>query len=560
MSAPLSSTASEPIGPRKKRIELSPCLRDSDSDIEKHHLSTNRADDGSAAPSIVDFSKTFIGDSPSSAHPLRMLVVDESRQVRQMCCEVAEAFGFVGIEAESIPAARKILERKDNAIVILDLTQQESVSRSLLAEIRSICPDALLIGTSASATIASAVEIMRAGAFDYLSKPFPLDLLTRTFDRANNRLSFDSERRKLRAMVNGASGMIETLGQSVEMEKLYQILSKVADSKHPVMILGESGTGKRHVARSIHSNGRDSSKPFVSVNCRSLSSISLEQTLFGELSAAGEIGSHRRGVLAAPEGGTVFLDEIGSLTLDLQGRLARVIKDKMVPHSDGVRKDSLSVRILAATSRDMTQMLKDGSFRMDLFCSLSLVNLKIPPLRRRPEDIAFLAQRFLEKVGRSTGVVRTLPQETLRVLETYDWPENTRELETAITHACTLSSEPNVEVDHLPQNILTFARSTDERRRRTSASIGQMTSDSLEEGVIPMAAMEKQAILTALKQTNNDKRMAAKLLGIGKTTLYRKLKEYDVLSDLEPAAPLASPSESVATPTTAESPANLICA
>ena len=169
MSAPLISTASEPIGPRKKQIELSPYLRDSDSDVDKHHLSTNRADDGSAAPSIVDFSKTFIADSPSSAQPLRMLVVDESRQVRQMCCEVAEAFGFVGIEAESIPAARKILERKDNAIVILDLTQQESVSRSLLAEIRSICPDALLIGTSASATIASAVEIMRAGALDYLS-------------------------------------------------------------------------------------------------------------------------------------------------------------------------------------------------------------------------------------------------------------------------------------------------------------------------------------------------------------------------------------------------------
>jgi DNA-binding NtrC family response regulator len=490
-----------------------------------------------------------------------MLVVDESRHVRQMCCEVAEAFGFVGIEAETIRAARKILERKDTAILILDLTQQKSGDRSLLAEMRSICPDALVIGTSASATIASAVDIMRAGAFDYLSKPFPLDLLTQTFDRASKRLCFELERRRLRATVSGSSGMIETLGQSVEMEKLYQILSKVADARHPVMILGESGTGTEHVARSIHSNGRDSSRPFVSVDCRSLSSISLEQMLFGELtSGAGEIGPHRPGVLAASEGGTVFLDEIAGLTLDLQGRLARAIKEKVVPHPDGVRMDTLSVRILAATSRDPAQMLKDGAFRMDLYCSLSLMNLKIPPLRHRPEDITFLAERFLEKIRRVTGVVRILPQETLRVLETYDWPENTRELETAITQACTLSSGTKLEVDHLPQNILMFVRSTDEKRQRTAASLGKLASNSVEENVVPMAAMEKQAILTALKQTNNDKIKAAKLLGIGKTTLYRKLKEYDVRSDHEEAVPLTSPSESVPPANASAPPSSLICA
>jgi DNA-binding NtrC family response regulator len=559
MSAPLS-TASEPIRPRNEQIELSPCLRDPNSDIDKHNLFVNRTGDGLAISSIVDFSKTFIPTSPTAPQPLRMLVVDESRHVRQICCEVAEAFGFVGIEAETISAARKILERKDSAILILDLTQQEGGDRSLLAEMKSICPEALVIGTSASATIESAVEIMRAGAFDYLSKPFPLDLLARTFDRANKRLCFDLERRRLRATISGSSGMIETLGQSVEMEKLYQILSKVADSRHPVMILGESGTGKEHVARSIHSNGRDSSRPFVSVNCRSLSSISLEQTLFGELSGGDEKGSHRRGVLAAPEGGTIFLDEIGGLTLDLQRRLAKVIREKVVPHLDGVRVDNLSVRILAATSRDLAQMLKDGGFRTDLYCSLSLVNLKIPPLRNRPEDIAFLAERFLEKIGRSTGVVRTLPKETLRVLETYDWPENTRELETAITQACTLSLGPKLEVDHLPQNILRFARSTDAKPKRTPTPTEKTRSNSEGKSVIPMADLEKQAILAALKQTNNNKIMAAKLLGIGKTTLYRKLKEYDVRADQEPPAPVTSSSKSVSTSNHSEPSSNLICA
>jgi DNA-binding NtrC family response regulator len=562
MSAKLSSTASEPIGPRRKQIELSPCLRDSDSDVDKHYPSVHRAGDGSTVPSIVDFSRSFNIDSPNPPHPPHVLVIDESRHVRQMCCEVAEAFGFVGIEAETVPAARKILERKDSAILIVDLAEHERASRFLLAELRSICPDALVIGMSSSATIASAVEIMRAGAFDYLSKPFPLDQLTRTFDRAHKRLCFDLERRKLRAIMSGSSGMIQTLGQSVGMENLYQILSKVSDSKHPVMIVGETGTGKEQVARSIHSNSRDSSRPFVSVDCRSLSSISLEQMLFGEpMSATGEMGSHRRGLLAAPEGGTVFLDEISSLTRDLQKRLAKAIREKVVPRPGDERVDNLSVRVLAATSYDLTQMLKDGSFRMDLYSCLSLMNLKIPPLRHRPEDIAFLAQRFLEKIGRVTGVARTLPQETLRMLEIYDWPENTRELETAITQACTLSPGPKVEVDHLPANVLMFARAADEKRKKpTSAFLGKLSGNSGEESVVPMATMEKQAILTALKQTDNDKIKAAKLLGIGKTTLYRKLKEYDLGSEQAPAALPSSSSEAVITSNASDLPSNLVCA
>jgi DNA-binding NtrC family response regulator len=545
MSAMLSSTASESIGLRRT-IKLSPCLRDSRPDIDKHH----------PTPAHEGIGDGGASGYPAITPPLRVLVVDESRNVRQMCCEVAESFGLTGTEVDNISAARKILERKDTAILVLDLAQ-ESGNRALLAEMKLICPDALVIGMSSSATIASAVEMMRNGAFDYLSKPFPLDLLTRTLDRANKRLCFDSERRKLRGL-NSTSGIMETLGQSVEMENLYQILSKVADSKHPVMILGESGTGKEQVARSIHLNGRNNSRPFVSINCQTVSSISLQRLLFGEpRNAANEMGSNRHGVLAAFEGGTVFLNEIGDLTLDMQARLVRVIKEKRIPF----RADKLSVRIIAATSCDLAQMLKEGTFRMDLYCSLSLVNLKIPPLRRRPEDIAFLAQRFLDKVGRSTGVVRTLSQETLQVLETYDWPENTRELETAITQACTLSPGPKLEVNHLPQNILTFARSTGAERKGTSISMMKPGADSPQEDVATIADVEKRAILTALKQTNNDKKIAANLLGIGKTTLYRKLKEYKACDEPVSATPPSPSSNPIATSNVSEPPAsNLICA
>jgi two-component system response regulator HydG len=321
--------------------------------------------------------------------------------------------------------------------------------------------------------------------------------------------------------------MGDALGKSVEMENLYRILAKVADSRHPVTIVGEPGTGKNLVARSIHSNGPDGSKPFVSVDCNLMSSISLEHQLFGESKAA-SAGDDTRGLLAALEGGTVFLDGIECLTLDLQERLVRALQEKRISPIGGTRTYDLSVRILAATTCDLTQMLKDGRFRISLYRLLSLVNLKIPPLRGRPGDIVFLAERFLEKIGHRTGLFRTIPQDTLRVLETYDWPQNTQELESAIGHACIVSSGLELEVNHLPQNILAFCRTKDAARESAVTSSGELKHRRSEEGVIPMVMMEKRAILMALRQTKGDKIMAAKLLGIGKTTLYRKLKEYNI--------------------------------
>jgi DNA-binding NtrC family response regulator len=316
------------------------------------------------------------------------------------------------------------------------------------------------------------------------------------------------------------------------MEKFYRMLSNVAGSRHPVMIVGEPGTGKALVARSIHSNGPDGSKPFVSVGCNLMSSTLLETRLFGGAKDA-SVGGTTRGLLAALEGGTVFLDGIESLNLDLQERLVRALKDKKIGSADGTRIHELSVRIVAATTHDLMQMVRDGRFRMDLYRLLSLVNLNIPPLRGRPADIVFLAERFLERMRCHTGIVRAIPPHTLRVLETYDWPENTRELEGAIGQAFILSSGTELEIDHLPQNILTFCRSRDAARNLAVKPPPEPKIHHLQEAVVPIITMEKKAILTALRRTNGDKKMAAKLLGIGKTTLYRKLKEYSVDFALE---------------------------
>jgi DNA-binding NtrC family response regulator len=562
MSAPLSSTASINVEPDERTTKFSSRSSDPIFDLVNHDSFASQSSSWAEVMSVGDCSKALAANPIAFLQPIRLLVVDESDQVRRMCCEAAENFGFVGVEAETIPAARTILERKDTAILMLDLTRSEGEGQSLVAEMKSLCPNILLIGMSASATIASAVETMRTGACDYLSKPFPLHVLAKAFERAAKRLCLDGELRKLHEAANCKSGIGDALGQSVEMENLYRILFKVAGSRHPVMIVGENGTGKDLVARSIHSNGPDGSKPFVSVDCNLMSSNLLESTLFGgSKDASVSAGRQKLGLLAALEGGTVFLDEIASLTLDLQERLAGALKEKKICPVGGTRAHDLSVRVLAATSRDLTQMIRDGRFRIDLYRLLSLVNLKIPPLRNRRGDIAFLAERFLEKIGRSTRIFRTIPQETLRVLETYDWPENTQELERAIGQASILSSGTEVEVDHLPQKILTFCRTKDGARERDFSSIGKPEKQPIEEDVVPIATMEQRAILKALQQTNGDRIMAAKLLGIGKTTLYRKLKEYSVHVKPESSVSLStSPPDSASSPNVSGTPSNVICA
>jgi DNA-binding NtrC family response regulator len=252
MSAQLSSTASKNLSTDKNALKSPPFLRDPDCDFAEHNLSGNQSNGRGATAPAGGRSDASSFDPSADLHPLHLLVVDESSQVRQMCYEVAGSFGFLGTEAETIPSALKILERKETAVLVLDLTRTESEGQSLLSEIKSLSPNTLVIGMSSSATIASAVEAIRAGACDYLSKPFPLHVLARAFERAAMRQRFDLERRKLQQAVSWRSGMGDALGQSVEMEKLYQMLSKVAGSRHPVTILGERGTGKELVAKAIH--------------------------------------------------------------------------------------------------------------------------------------------------------------------------------------------------------------------------------------------------------------------------------------------------------------------
>jgi DNA-binding NtrC family response regulator len=475
---------------------------------------------------------------------MHLLIVDDDAPVRHACAEIAGSLGFVTLIADSVPAARTILGRSPIDLVLLDLKLPGGGGLTLLEEIRSSTPDTVVVVMTAFATVNSAVEAMRIGAGDYLTKPFSLEELSTVLERAAHRRAFDAESRSLRERLRSGKGMGNLIGSSPSMEKLYRILSKVAGTTHPVLILGEAGTGKELVARSIHGNGPAADRPFISVDCGSLASSLIEGELFGYVKGSSPAESKaaaisKVGLLASANGGTVFLDEIGELPLELQTRLLRALQDREIRPIGGTQAVPINARILAATNKDLPAMVETGRFRKDLYFRLNVVNLHIPALRDRKADIPLLAAHVLDRIRRDNGLAYTFADDALHLLMEYDWPGNIRELEHAIERACALSSGPVLHTGDFPTQLQAhrshIQRMQGDNPAQTgatirAANIGATSSES--HGVLSIAELEKQAILNTIRELKGDKLMAARLLGIGKTTLYRKLKEYGLSDDL----------------------------
>jgi len=459
----------------------------------------------------------------------RILVVDDDATLRRRCCGIASGMGFVALAAGSVSEALTVLGRQPVEMLLLDLKLPGGGGLKLLGEVKTLYPRTGVVVMTAFATVASAVEAMRIGAIDYLTKPFALEELTNVLDRSSQRLQFDLESRRLRERMRTQTGLGGLIGSSPEMEKVYRILSKVAHSTHPVLILGESGTGKEMVARAIHDNGPNAAKPFIAVDCGSLVPTLIESELFGHVKGA-FTGANRakEGLLSAADGGTVFLDEIGELPLDLQAKLLRALQEKEVRPVGSTQTVPITARVLAATNRDLSVMVEQGLFRKDLYFRLSVVNLKLPPLRERRDDIAGLAAHFLGRIEHEAGSPRAFSEDAIRLMTEYDWPGNVRELENAIERACSLSSGPVLHMVDLPTQLQDFNLHRREAKLpQGEARVGSQSENTgQDESIVSIANMEKQAILGTIRQLHGDKLMAAKLLGIGKTTLYRKLKEY----------------------------------
>ena len=468
---------------------------------------------------------------------LHLLVVDEDESVRTACAEIAAKMGFVVTSAADPGSARAILKHEKMDLLLLDLKSPSAGGLALLEEVKGLQPETNVIVMTAFATVTSAVEAMRIGADEYLTKPFALEELVERLGRAGERRHFDLESRRIREKLRNQKGRGHLVGQSPEMEKLYRIVSKAANASHAVLILGETGTGKELVARSIHFNGPHAQRPFVPVDCGSMLPELIESELFGYVKGAFPGLSRsapmiaRDGLLASAEGGTVFLDEIGELPLDLQAKLLRALQERAVRPVGGTHSVPISARVLAATNRDLAAMVNQGRFRKDLYLSLNIVNLRIPPLRDRREDIPLLAQHFLDRIQREKGIAHTFSDDALRAMMAYDWPGNARELENAVERACALSSGPVLHMGDLPTQLHAFRRNSWVEPVEGEAQVAQEAAP--EGGIVSIAEMEKLAILGTIRQLRGDKLMAAKLLGIGKTTLYRKLKEYGITEETE---------------------------
>ena len=449
------------------------------------------------------------------ANFLNLLIVDDDRAVREACREVARTLGFDPQIAESAQHAYRALETRSPDVVLLDLKLPGSSGLETLQAIRKNCPEALVIVVTGHGTIESAVQAMKDGAYDYVTKPFSLEELQLLLKRVAGHLKLKTENRVLRESIKSRQGFGSLIGRAPEMEKLYRIIAKASQSTHPVLILGESGTGKELVAKSLHFTGPNRTKPFIPVDCGSLVPTLIESELFGHVRGAFTGATHPKdGLLAVAEGGTVFLDEIGELSVDLQAKLLRAIQEKEIRPVGSVRRIPINVRILAATNHDLEISVTQGTFRRDLFFRLNVLTLRLPPLRERRQDIPLLVAHVLDRVGRDTGCVKTISDEALKILLSYDWPGNVRELENCLERACALSSADEILLRDLPTRIYSAPNEL----------MGVNTPGN--GGILPMAELEKQTILNALAQVNGDKMVAARLLGIGKTTLYRKLKEY----------------------------------
>src|SRR5213594_1734391 len=450
-----------------------------------------------------------------STNFLNLLIVDDERAIREACREVAQSLGYNASVADSAEHAYRMLDMQNIDAVLLDLKLPGTGGLQALHQIRERRPDAVVVVVTGYGTVQSAVQAMKNGAYDYVTKPFSMEELRLLLDRVSSHLKLKSENRMLREKIKSKHGFGSIVGRAPEMEKLYRIIAKAAHSSHPVLILGESGTGKELVARSIHFSGPYRDKPFIPVDCGSLVPTLIESELFGYVKGAftGAVQS-RDGLLAIAEGGTVFLDEVGELPVDLQAKLLRAIQEREIRPVGSTRRIAINVRILAATNRDLEQAVAQGTFRRDLYFRLNVLTLRIPSLRERRQDIPLLANYFLEHMARVSNVEWSLSDDALKLMMAYHWPGNVRELENCLERACAFTTGPMIQVADLPSSI------------HSAPGTMPIGIEGTTTKILPMVELEKQTILNTITQLNGDKLLAARLLGIGKTTLYRKLKEY----------------------------------
>ena len=467
--------------------------------------------------SSVAISHSIATPQIMAANFLNLLIVDDERSIRDACREVALSLGFNTYVADSAEHAYRLLQTQSIDAVLLDLRLPGAGGLEALRQIKAQRPEALVVVVTGYGTVQSAVQAMKNGSYDYVTKPFSVDELKLLLERVSNHLKLKTENRMLREKLKSKQGYGGIVGRAPEMEKLYRIIAKAANSSHPVLILGESGTGKEMVARSIHYSGPFHDKPFIPVDCGSLVPTLIESELFGHEKGAftGAMRS-KPGLFQSANGGTVFLDEIGELPQEMQAKLLRFLQEKEVRPVGSNNRFKVDVRVIAASNRDLESAYKTGEFRKDLYFRLNVVTVHLPSLRERRSDIPMLAHWFLERYANGSNV--PIAASAMKCLLQYDWPGNVRELENCIERAVALGEGKIIDVGDLPPAVLSAAPVAE---IPAAPLQGLLSSNDLED-------IERATILRVFEQVNGDKVIAGKMLGISRATLYRKLKRYNI--------------------------------
>ncbi len=452
-----------------------------------------------------------------------MLIVDDELGTRESLRMILKNDYKVTLAKDAEEAFLKIEEHSPDAI-LLDIILPDIDGLRVLERIKQKDPDSIVIMITATKTVRTAVEAMKLGAYDYITKPFDVDELRLTLSRALSAKALKEENKRLRIELDKSFSFENIIGKSKAMKEIFKIVQQVADTRSTVLIMGESGTGKELISRAIHYHSNRKNYPFVTINCAAIPETLIESELFGhERGAFTNAIEKKLGRFELAHQGTLFLDEIGELSLTTQAKILRFLEEKEFTRVGGSKTIKVDVRLITATNRELTQLIKKGQFREDLFYRINVVPITLPPLRERKEDIPLLVDHFIKKFNEENNKnVRGVSKEALELMMNYDWPGNVRELENLIERSIALTSNEYIQPIELPSSFTQVSKTND---LKESILTGKLSFLKAEE------EFEKEVILDALKRSNYVQSHAAELLGVSRRILKYKMDKLGINQD-----------------------------
>ncbi len=459
-----------------------------------------------------------------------ILIVDDEKNIRRILALMLRDRRHQVTEASSGEEALKTLADLDPDLILLDLKMPGMDGLETLSKLREAGHGAAVIMMTAHGTISTAVEAMRRGAYDYVTKPFDNDELMMLIDRALDMRRLASEVENLRGELESRYGFTEIIGISPAIQKVFHTMAKVAKVDATVLVTGESGTGKELVARAIHRKSPRETHPFVAVNCSAIPNTLFEAEFFGhEKGAFTDARAARAGKFELAQSGTLFLDEVGDLQIDAQAKLLRALQEKQIIRLGGHTPRPVDVRVVSATNKDLEKEVADGNFREDLYWRLNVVHIQLPALRERREDLSLLFEHFLDRINRELGLsVSGLTQETLEMMLEYPWPGNVRELENTLCRSMIMCEGDELTAADLP------ARLRGEGGQGAAMGPSASDLDSLPLGQAVTEAterLEKRMILSRLAAHKGNRTTTAQSLGVSRKTLFNKMRQYQLTDD-----------------------------